>query len=47
MAIGGYIAFYFIFKSHNHVTTSYFSEIAYQNLIIGTVAKQYALITTV
>lgn len=47
MAIGAYVAFYFIFKGHNHSTTDYFSEIAYQNLIIGTIAKQYALITTV
>jgi hypothetical protein len=46
LAIGGYISFYFIFKGHNHATTDYFSEITYQNLIIGTIAKQYALITT-
>jgi len=47
LSIAAYIGFYFVFKSHNHVTVDYFSEVAYQNLIIGTIAKQYALITTV
>jgi hypothetical protein len=46
IAIGCYIAFYFIYKGHNDSTTPYFQEVAYQNLIIGAIAKDYALITT-
>jgi len=46
IAIGCYIGFYFVFKNHNDSTIPYFKEVAYQNMIIGTIAKEYALITT-
>ena len=46
LVVCSYVGFYFVFKGHNESTTSYFQEITYENLKIGAVTREYAIMTT-